>query len=193
MQFWSWFVNISFPQWVYRRLFPPSNKISTWNPNITCCTHIYQFPQVKSLVSQTVFAEHMRLRYEDFFASNWSAIRIHERGRRTHTLFSSCSEAQLQSTLSLFLLSPLYRMTRVRKRSSTFAQEPCNWSMPLGDGWPDFKALHCPVFTTFQESARVFWAGSPLNPSCAIFHILHKMIRYTLEQGLELEFWACFT
>lgn len=84
-------------------------------------------------------------------------------------------------------------MTRVRKRSSAFSQKPCNWSSPLGDGRLDFKVLHCPIFTTFQEGARIFWAGSPLNPSCAIFHTLHKVIKYSLEQGLEAGFWSCLT
>lgn len=46
------------------------------------------------------------------------------------------------SLVSFFSLSPSCSMTRVRKKNSAFSQEPCNWSVPLGNRRPDFKALY---------------------------------------------------
>lgn len=193
-QIWWWFVNVSHPQWVNGRLFPPNVRTTTWNPKhyILHVGTSVSTGKVFSLPKYFCWAHVLSTWIMKLFASHWSLVKIHKRGRRTHTLFSSCSEAQPLRTLILFFLPPLpARMTRARERSFAFPREPCNWSMPLGDRRPDFKALHCSIFTTFQVSARIFWARSLLNPSCAIFHTLHKMIKYTLDQGLV--FRACFT
>lgn len=195
MQIWLWFVNIS----------PP---VTVWKAVSSKWQNCYQNPKLymshlgTSAPTSNVFSLPKYFCWAHFFstwtmrlfASQWSPVRIHKRGRITRTLFSGCGEAQTWSTFRLSFSLPIsFRMTRVRKRRFTVPLEPCNWSTPLGDGRSDFKVLQCPMFTAFQDSARIFWAGSPVNPSCAIFHTLYKMNKYALKPGLAWEFWACLT
>lgn len=108
MQIWLWFVNISRPVTVWKAV---SSKWQNCyqNPKLYMSHLGTSAPtsNVFSLPKYFCWAHFFSTWKMRLFASQWSPIRIHKRGRITQTLFSGCGEAQTRSTFRLFFfLSP---------------------------------------------------------------------------------------
>lgn len=119
-QIWPSFVNISCPQWVYGRLFPSNDQIGVWIINIACYILVLQCPQLKSFCWARVLSV-WTVRFLPLIeVLSWFSTEAVE---HTYLVLWLQWGSYSEHTQPLFPL-PYLQLTRGRKRSFAFLQEP---------------------------------------------------------------------